>query len=121
MADKRFIRTSPIGLLNLEISKGTYNSIGFDVLQEDLITPFDMRDYTSARLSVRPNGLETTALIEISTSDGAIQLLDGSVLLQFSASKSNVQARPYSYDFYVTDAGNEIVFLSGIFKVNQNY
>lgn len=121
MADKRFIRTSPVGLLNLEISKGNYNSIGFDVLEPDLITPFDMRVYSAARLSVRANGQETTAAIEISSSDGAVQLLDGSVLLQFSAVKSDVQARPYSYDFYVTDAGNEVLFLSGVFKVNQNY
>ena len=111
MADTRFIRTSPIGLLNIEAKRKTYNSFGFDVFAEDGETPFDMTVYTGARLSVKANGNETASLIQLTSDAGEITLLDGSVLLTFPASKMNVVARPYNYDFYVTDGGNEIVFL----------
>ena len=117
----RFTRSNPIGLLNLEIKRSTYNAIAFDVYENDEITPFDMTAYSGARLSVRANGNETSPAIEISTDDSEITLLDGSVLLEFPANKTGVSPRPYNYDFYVTDNGNESVFLTGVIKVLQEY
>ena len=121
MADTRFIRTSPIGLLNIELKKNAFTAFGFDVFSEDGETPFDMTTYTDARLSVRANGNETTPILELTADAEEITLLDGSVLLNFSAIKTNIQARPYNYDLYVTDGGNEIVFLTGVFKIIQDY
>ena len=117
----RFTRSNPIGLLNLEIKRSTYNAIAFDVYENDEVTPFDMTAYSGARLSVRANGNETSPAIEISTTDSEITLLDGSVLLEFPSNKTGVSPRPYNYDLFVTDNGNEVCFLSGVFKVIQEY
>ena len=110
----RFTRSNPIGLLNLEIKRSTYNAIAFDVYENDEITPFDMTAYSGARLSVRANGNETSPAIEISTTDSEITLLDGSVLLEFPANKTGVSPRPYNYDLFVTDNGNEVCFTTPV-------
>ena len=118
MSTTRFIRTNPVGLLNLEIKRSAYNAFAFDVYGEDEITPFDMTAYSGAKLEVKRIGNEPTAVIELTTEDAEITLMDGSVLLEFSELKSTIEARPYNFNFFVTDNGNEIVFISGIFKVN---
>jgi len=86
------------------------------------VTPFDFASYTGATLQVKSKMESSTVLLEFSTTDDSIELLqNGQFKLFKSAEDMNIRAGEYYYDMYISSTVYpKRAFLSGGFKITQN-